>query len=91
MSAMPTVFEATLNTIYELSRIANRIREDSKCWKKYQDGSYEMALENEGYYTLRDTINTMKKRMMSGAHASIEDLQRAEVLCKTLEIDLVRG
>jgi hypothetical protein len=50
-----------------------------------------MALENEGYYTLRDTINTMKKRMMSGAHASIEDLQRAEVLCKTLEIDLVRG
>jgi len=84
---MPTVFEATLNTIDEMSRRANRIREDSKCWKKYQDGSYEMALENEGYYTLRDTINIMKKR--------IEDLQQAheqaEVLCKTLEIDLVRG
>ena len=45
----------------ELRKLAALILSTNAHWKSCQDGSYEMALHNSGYYDLLDEINEIKK------------------------------
>jgi len=44
----------------ELRERAALILSTNAHWKSCQDGSYEMALDYAGYYTLLDEINKLK-------------------------------
>jgi len=46
-------------SIEEMRAKAAKIRTDNLHWKRCQDGSFEMALDQSGYFKLLDEIKTL--------------------------------
>lgn len=52
-----------MNNLEELKERAKQIRSSKSSWASCQDGSYEMALHEAGYWTLLKEIGALEKEL----------------------------
>lgn len=55
-----------MSKLEELKEKAKQIRSSRSHWASCQDGSYEMALNESGYYRLLKEIEDLEKEMLNG-------------------------
>jgi len=55
-----------MSKLEELKERAKQIRSSRSHWASSQDGSYEMALSEAGYYRLLKEIEDLEKEMLIG-------------------------
>ena len=55
-----------MSNLEELKEKAVQIRSSKSSWASSQDGSYEMALSESGYYRLLKEIEDLEKEMLNG-------------------------
>lgn len=54
---------ADLDTLESLREAAAAILQRNSYWKSCNDGSYEMALDNAGYYRIREKIRALESEL----------------------------
>lgn len=54
---------ADLDTLESLREAAAAILQRNAHWKSCNDGSYEMALDNSGYYRIREKIRVLESEL----------------------------
>jgi hypothetical protein len=52
-----------LDTLAELRKTAAAIRQYNSYWEGSNDGSYEMALANSGYYRILEKIKALESEL----------------------------
>ena len=55
-----------MNKLEELKERAKQIRSSKRSWASCQDGSYEMALHEAGYWKLLKEIEDLEKETLNG-------------------------